>query len=488
MVIAFIATTIALGYKQMTYEKERVVTLITPEDIYLPASINKKEFGLFFYDENTQKITSENATFDNNKPVIIFFQANKGDNEENYNILEWQRKGYNVGCFLWQQVADDDPYSAEKKIWGRTNLRYIANRQGVIESKDTPKYSMAETFVAYYYDFMSKQDFAGGEIRFQGLSHGAQLLIAVTSYLMELEREKLIDKSFFPDRVTLFEAFFSNNSDDTFVEWLGTTIGNGGTMKLAQNTAKKMKETGIAIEYIRSSLAEWTATSSNDKSYNDFLNEVCLLDYQSDWLKDISIATLQEKHQIGQKWYNKMLEYPMPIDTKIAALGQYSISPNVPTSYIFARMGTKYGMRENETFDPSDDIHFSTNTSVPLVAGFAFLDKNENGNNDSRIGSRLDGIQIELYVVEFDYNRLIGKTVTRNGGFYQLPIEPIYVFNTEGREFFIVVNTTANITPYMGDSENWYMMTNKINEDKKSNNFFIRKKEEQIIINIGLTS
>lgn len=40
----------------------------------------------------------------------------------------------------------------------------------------------------------------------------------------------------------------------------------------------------------------------------------------------------------------------------------------------------------------------------------------------------------------------------------------------------------------MGDSENWYMMTNKINIDKKSNNFFIRKKEEQIIINIGLTS
>lgn len=487
MVVAFSATAVVWVYNETTKERTRELTLITAEDIYLPASINKETFGLFFYDTNGNKTISKNATINKNKSLVIFFQSSD-DNEDNYNILEWQQKGYNVGVFMWQQLADDDPYTAERKIWGRGNLRFSNNPQSLVKTKDTPKYSMAETFVAYYYDFMSKQNFSGGEIRFQGLSHGAQLIVGASSYLMELEKEGLIDKSFFPDRVTMFEAFFSGTSDNTYINWLDKPIGYDGTIKLACDTIKQMKTKGIAIEYIRSSLAEYTAIEEG-KVFEKLLKEVCLLDYRSDWINDYSVEGLNEKHQIGQKWYNKMLEYAMPIDTASVAFEQYSISPRVPTSYIYARMGTKYGMENNESFELEDEIYFSTNSIVPLVAGFVFLDKNENGNNDNRIISRVDGVELELYMVEENKETLLGRTVSRNGGYYQFPIEPIFIFGTNGQEFYMKVNDTQrNITPHKGDSQKWYMMINNININKKSNSFFIRKKEEQIIINIGLTS
>lgn len=507
VVSVVIATGIVTILSEMGFLLHRsALKLLKPEDIYTPTEIIDDNFGLFFYDDDGNRIrtTNKNVPFDVNKPVIIYAHGmSKGfgiDNPEGFNnYKKWQQNGYNVGCFVWSQFADDSPFLSERKVWGskKEDMRFLyRNNQGkeVYETSDLPQYSMAQAFVAYYYDFISKSGFQGSEIRFQGMSLGAQLITASCSYLMALEQNNVIDKSFFPDRVTLFDAFFTNIKSDVYIDWLKREVGPDGSAALALDTVKLLRSKGVAVEYIRSSPVEITTKmgTGSKSSFSDMLKETVYLDYNSDWLgaggglTDI-MNGMEAKHCIGLKWYNKMISYPLPADFSAKGSGQYGISPNTPTSFAYARMGTAYSMHSNYTLDPSDDVQYSTNVNVPFVAGFAFVDENKNGNYDERLKSRVDEVKVELYLKEEGGNKLIGVTRSRNG-YYQLPIEPIYITHTDGKEFFVKVRVPEGyvITPSKGDSDKYYMMTNNINENHHSESFFIYSKKELKIINIGI--
>lgn len=469
-----------------------IIKLVKPEDIYIPKNMKSSNFGLFFYNPDGTRVstTENNVPFDPTKPVVIFSHGLSlgfgiETPEEFVNYEGWLNAGYNVGVFMWSQISDDDPYICEKKVWGGVDNRFAYNDENMkrtIETEDVTNYSMAEIFVAYYIDFMSKQNFTGREIHFEGLSLGAQLTMANCSYLLALNEAGLIGKEFLPDRVTLFDAFFTNRSYENIrVPWLKRSIGKDGTVALALETAKQLKKKGIAMEYIASSIVNiTTAIGEGDKgNILRLYDETAFLDYSSDWY---SIFEQDKKHIIGRRWYNGMIDYPIPMDDAIS--GQFAISPKVPTSYIFARMGEKYDMAENLTFDPTDDIYFSTGIIVPTVAGFVFEDRNENGNYDERLNARLSGITVELYLKSND--SLIGTAVTGEGGAYLMPIEPIYI-TAGANEFYVKVKASDGygITTSKGTAD-FLMMANDIGLNYKSDAFTIDNTGELKIINVGL--
>jgi hypothetical protein len=488
------ATAAIIYYYENVYAKNPVKP-ISVQELRIPKAIDTQKFGLFFYDDSGKRIrtTEKNVPFDDNKPTVIYTQGGKDDFPDS---ASWLDNGYNVGIFVWSQFLNDDPFSVEQKIWGVSQgMRYeIGN--GKYESSDTVNYSLAEIFMAYYCDFFNGRDYKGSEIRIEGFSLGAQLVIASVNYLIALEENGYADKRLYPDRITLFDGVFSNYSSSNYIKWLNREIGKDGAIKLVLDTVKSIRKKGTAVEYIRSSPVEIVSRmgSGDKQNFNRLINETCFFDYRSDWLSYNDLDDLLDdsygKHVAGRNWYYQMISYSPPLDTACASSVQYALSPNTPTSYIFARCGAKYQMNINLTSDASDDVIYSVNCDVPFVAGFAFFDLNGNGINDERIAGRAQGIKVKLYMSqEGNEDKLIGATVTRESGYYELPIEPIYInaLHDQGKEFYIKVDLSQGYAIASKNSENeCLMMNNDINEDGCSNTFFIYTKRDLKIVDIGL--
>lgn len=487
-----LAATVGIINYEMTKEKS-APALLKVSDISLPEGLRQEEFGLFFYDENGEKYRSDGDTsFDGNKPLVILSYAlMEGiENDENDDIYSlWQAFGYNVGVLIWNQLSEDDGAAVEEKIWSAGGA-FIKRTVKGGHAKKRLQYSVAECMTAYYLDFMAASGFEGGEIRFVGHSVGGQLLIAMSSYLLTLEQNGLIGKDFLPDRVTLLDCFLTNNLSGKYINWLEKPLN--GSVFSAIDTVKALKEKGAAVEYVRSSFIDmYTETGGGAKDgFEKVTAQTAFLELRSDWLdygiNESMLSSFGEKHLFSRRWYKNALAEPLPFDYSSEETLQYGISPNTPTSYIYARAGAKYLMQLNFTEFGGDDRQYSTNSKVPLVSGFAVLDGD--GCLGSRLKDRIDGVKVELYLTEESGGRLITSSITKNGGFYQLPIEPIYIFNTEGKEFYIA------ITPPEGynisgkpDCAGYFLMKNDINQDGKSDSFFIYNTEQLKIINIGLT-
>ncbi len=485
-----LAATVGIIHYETTKEKS-TLTLLKSGDIALPEELRKEEFGLFFYDNNGETHRADEVTsFDNKKPLVILSYAlMQGiDNDETENIYRlWQNQGYNVGILIWNQLSEDDGAAVEKKIWSAGGAFMKRTLNGGYAKKKLA-YSVAECMTAYYLDFMTTSRFEGGEIRFVGHSVGGQLLVAMSSYLLALEQNAFINADFLPDRVTLLDSFFTNNMSDKYINWLEIPLN--GSVFLATHTVNALKDKGAAVEYIRSSFIDmYTETGGGEKGgFEKLISQTTFLELRSDWpvIDQPMLSGLEEKHLFSRRWYNNALAEPIPFDYSSAETLQYGVSPNTPTSYIYARAGTKYLMRLNLTEAVADDIQYSTNSRVPLVSGFAIID--DDGCLDSRLKSRIEGVKVELYITEQGSARLITSTTTKIGGFYQLPIEPIYILNTEGKEFFIAIKPPEgyNISRKT-QSEGHFLMKNDINQNGRSDSFFIYNTEQLKIINIGLT-
>jgi hypothetical protein len=495
LVVVLVACAFAVTVGIISYEttkKTSTLALLKSNDISLPDGLNGGEFGLFFYDENGEMYrTDEDAPFDRQKPLVVLSYAlmqGIEDDGEDY-VSPWQSSGYNVGALIWNQMSEDDGAAAEEKIWTAGGAFIQRNNKGGYAKERLP-YSVAECMTAYYLDFMEQSQFEGGEIRFVGHSVGGQLITAVASYLVTLEQNGLIDRDFLPDRVTLLDCVFSNNLSNKYINWLEKPLN--GSIFLAAETIKSLKEKGAAVEYVRSSFIDmYTETGGGAKGgFANLTNQTTFLELRSDWLyydrNQTMLTSLGEKHLFSRMWYTNALIEPIPLDYSSEKTVQYGVSPNTPTSYTYARAGTKYLMQHNLTEFGGDDRQYSMNSRVPLVAGFAAL--SNDGCLDSRLKNRIDGVKVELYLTEAAGGRLITSTTTKYGGFYQLPIEPIYIYNTEGKEFFIAIKPLEgyNISG-KPESDGYFLMKNGINQNAKSDSFYIYDTEQIKIINIGLT-
>lgn len=472
---------------------ESSVALIKSADIHIPEKLDAdKLFGLFFYNADGTYIRTtankDTVNFDPTKPTMIFFhgvQMNMGYNR-NETVVEpegWVAKGYNVASFFWSQMADFMPNICVDSVWSRDYIPFKYEENGVIieEKEDCLNYSLAECFIAYYVDFMSQYNYTGSHIYFQGLSLGGNMLTAVNSYLLTLEKNKLVSTSLLPDRVTYYDTYMSNAVSDIFVPWLNKTIGENGTLKMTYEVAKELRSRGISVEYVASSIVSSLSTiGGGDKDlFVKFTDQVTLLNF------DASYAGMNEgiKHIAGKDWYHTVINEDIFYDytaDEPEEDGIFAPGPNTPISYTYARMGSIYDMNPNQTkYDFEDDVIKSTNITAPKIAGFAYNDLNNNGINDDRIYNRINGVVVELFDSN---NNLVASTVTANGGYYEFLLKT----SDLGKNFYIKIKLPQAKVVGKYDTGTMLCMGNGIKASGQSEMVAINSVLDAKIINIGL--
>lgn len=491
IIVVLVAAIGLVGY--LSYTGATVgskVQLVKLSDVQIPEHLDQDNlFGLFFFDEYGKatpvKDGVDKVCYDPNKPTIIFIHGMQMNN--GYNSVDpfpnpdgVVKAGYNFGVFLWSQLADCGlPGNGKKKIWGRTNGSFFyedENGKRVEETEDTLQYSTAEVFVAYWMDFFDKAGCNSPTVTFSGHSLGANTLFAVTSYMTTLYKEGLIDKKYLPDRLTYLDAYLDAKEDaDTYVAWLGDTIGEDGVIGLARNAVDAARELGISTEYVKSSqfvsyLSDMVIYGGPGKSRSLF-DKMLYLDYNCDY-QPLDPA----KHTACMYWILSTIDRKI-YDASGDGNNEFAFNYNTPVSYSYARNCVEYNMESNLTesnFD--DDVHYSVNVNNAKIAGFAFYDENDNGINDDRVKSRAKGVKVELWCG----TEKVDEKITGESGYYEFDIPRAKL----GKTYYIKAVISGNeVFAKAGDGG---YMNNGVNGDGESAKVTVNSAIDLKIINIGI--
>lgn len=246
---------------------------------------SKRNDQLYWFDElnKAYPYDSENSPFDETKPVMIFIHGwQPGGVKENFasdfnyevkdkngvtykhnNVKSYIDQGYNVGVYNWVQIADEEadkrkwwhipsyPYSAEAKIWV-TNFNLYKKPMRYRFSDQTFEFETEKTapdlFVEKYIDAM--KGYKGDYVQFDGHSLGNQMVLRSSDLLLDKAENGEIDHSIVPDRVTLFDPYYSGNYDlnVNYKEDKNISLSVAAT-KIANRLANK----NISIQMIKSS-------------------------------------------------------------------------------------------------------------------------------------------------------------------------------------------------------------------------------------------
>lgn len=465
--------------------------LIKASDIVLPKNIdtdNKKLYGLYFYNDDyttMKRSTETDVNFDPEKPTIIFIhgmQMNYGYHTYDPidNVKGWMEGGYNYGVYLWSQLADCSfPSIGKTRIWGRDNTFFYAdeNDKRQEETVDKFNYSTAELFVAYYFDLMQRVgDYKGSSITIAGHSLGANTNFAIGHCMKTLYEHKKISKQYLPDRFVYLDAYMdSENDQKTIIPWLNEPIGEGGVIKRAQETVTWAHSVGIATEYLKSFtfvsyLADMEMYGGKPGTCDQLFDKVLFTDMND----PKTAAELIYAHVNSYHWYFDAFSYPDVYDNSVTASGVKVLGygPKTPISVTYARNYFRYSMPALD-----GEHQFSTNITKPKIAGFAFVDKNDNGINDDRVNNRYDGVKVELYKGDTK----IATTKTEHGGYYEFEVDDF-----AGKEYRVKAILPGKKT-FAKESDGGYM-NNGVDADGYSSTFSFRDKVEIKIVNIGIES
>ncbi|MFA5449724.1 MAG: hypothetical protein WC292_04735 [Clostridia bacterium] len=486
-------------------------------DIYLPDSLRDDGLGIFFIKEESDgemgyyKSTSAEAReiFDPTKPLIIFchgmgLNSGRTGNEGFMRVDGWLKGGYNAAVFNWSQFSDAQfPWDLEEKMWGvngRFGMQWMPP-SGIAEKEDIPDVPLAKIFAAFYLDFMADYShYSGREIWIAGHSMGGAMALSSVSYLVTKEAEGVIPASLLPDRVTLFDPYFSFFVNDVYIDWLDRTMGaplldesgevireNTTNAEFVAEVAKSLTARGIALEIVPTVTGVVPAVAYHMERGTAGLDalyaEAQTFQFRTDWVKDPVLTNFAESHNGGRFWYSESFTEDYIFDSAMENSEEYTVSGKMPLSVIMARRGIIYEMEKNFTPEGADDIIYSTNIDAPYVAGFAFLDTNENGAYDERIQSRLSGVRVELYLKSGAENRLLGTATTDITGFYKIEVPALYANGFD--ELFVKISIPP-LTSITRRADKILLLNNDINPDSGASDLFIMPhRKSLIIINTG---
>jgi|AGTN01.1.fsa_nt_gi hypothetical protein len=514
---AIAITAAALAYKPDAKPEEKVYPpAVSLESIYLPygnGTLREEGLGLFWikkegneyyrYKSDTPQGLS---AFDPEKPIFIFSHGMHAtdENDSDFSLmLPFLQAGYNLGLFYYTQFGTEPfPWNIEEKIWGTNGdfgMRYYVS-PAKFEEEDVPDVSVAEIFAAYYLDFMKSVDYKGSEIRFSGHSMGGQVTAAVTSYLVTKEAEGMIPADYLPDRITLFDPYFSGIANQVKVDWMDRKISepvcdesgavireDTSNIEFAAETLKIAAERGIAIEIIPTvtgiTIGASTLGTFREGGLAALYASAEVLQFRCDWSTD-AIGDFNTAHESGMRWYAAALNKDNVREDN--GLGQYTLSPKVPTSYVMAREGVQYEMQNpNMTAAQEDDVIRPVNVYNPVVAGFAFYDLNSDGAYNERIKARAAGIKVELYRTVGGIDTRIGSAITDKSGFYKIEVDGSYA---SGFDTLYVKAYPSGNNIITSRADKIEMMNNDINPDSGASDTFVfgTYLKSVKIINVGI--
>ena len=519
VVLLSIVAVLAIGCDQQdtTFKAK----LYKADELELPEKLEQDRlFGLFFYDadgvhytRSTEDISRVN--FDPNKPTAIFIHGMQSKGwkqfDEIYNPSGWLEAGYNFGVFLWSQVADCNlPSNGKGRIWyGNSNFSYTAydengKKYRMQETEDKLKYPTAMVFGAYYFDFMNKVgDYKGSSISIIGHSLGANTNIAIGSYFFTLYEQGTITKEFLPDRFVYLDAYMDSMTENkTIVPWLNEPIGEGGVIQKGIEVAQKAHSLGISCEYLKSFTMVsllcddplYGGTPGTCKNFFDTLTFIDMLDDETGgfeknhvdsmrlYLKSMSaaknvICDYAVNDTLFPECYNEEEGRNVYDKETIVNNGLIGWSCTTPISVTYARNGQSYEM---PNMKPDEQ---ASNAEHPVVAGFVFEDRNDNGIYDDRLQSRLAGVTVALY----DGNDKIAETTTDQAGAYRFEIEGTFSGKTysikatlpEGKSF---AKQATDVTDILVSAYS----TNNVNAQGNSESFSFIDQIQLKIVNVGV--
>ena len=231
------------------------------------------------------------------RPDLHWVYSNDLNNVDVWTQNKWIEQGWNVGVFMWTQLADESmPWDAESKIWSINSS--VKNRwkksDGTYENTNVPNKRVGELFYTEYTKAM--QNYSGNNIRMVGYSFGHQLV----AYLMQRLYERGLP-NLMPDRVTYCDPawtsgeymFYLDNESD--LKALLPSVTPLNTMRLVTAITKNMKsQFGFAFEQYKSSLLS-TVNFYNTLDHDGALTELKPYYYTS-W-------QIADKHGAAAKWY-----------------------------------------------------------------------------------------------------------------------------------------------------------------------------------------
>lgn len=522
-VVPLILSALTLAFPSLLVASDRdngplPTPAVSLSSIHIPEGMKDESIGLFFMSRVGDGVKYTKATtdevkdiYDPKKPLVIFIHGmQKDDGHKGNESFMWGAPfidaGFNTAVFYWSQLSDAvAPNVLEEALWGTDGRYGVSWRKadGTREVNDVPDVSIAEIFAAYYLDFMNEYGFSGNEIRFMGHSMGGPLTTAAVSYLMTKEKEKMIPAAYLPDRVTLFDPYFSQGIYGVTVSWLNVKMnaplyddaGNivrkdTSHIEFAAEVAKTMAKRGISLEVIPSvtGIVPFMAVQTRGREGIDaFYSQSALLQFRTDWVVDPFITDFNASHSAGRSWYADSLFMPVYKDHAMANTEEQIISATTPLSYLMGRRGVMYEMDKNYTLDGGDDRIYSTNIDAPYVGGFCFFDYDKNGAYNERLQARAAGVKVELYLKSGAEDRLIGSAVTDGTGYYKIKVPAIYAngFDTLYVRAHLNGKLSNTIITVRADKIN--MMNNDINPDSYCSDLFIMAHRKTLqVINVGI--
>lgn len=330
---------------------------------------NSLDVGIYWFgkDNISQKFVAgtNNPYYDPTKPTIIYIHgwqpnAYKSLFRESFNPYlndsscgsdvdladYWIDKGWNIGIFYWNQLADEtNVYDAESKIWSTAGAQGMRWRKadGSYVTTSTPSKSVGNLFADAYASAMA--NFQGSEIRIAGHSLGSQVAVDGTKLISDMVATGKLSNNLLPDRVALLDPFWSIGSK--------SYLSNQWTGAVCRTYVNALKEKGVAFEeYKSSNIMDVPVADSNA----GMRSMVC---FQDLWPEFINFTNQSGKHGYARTWYFYSMAFSSPAEVLSGAVtGNVAASASTSTARIAQMMNSSYKWIQSngkKTETPMDD-------------------------------------------------------------------------------------------------------------------------------------
>jgi pimeloyl-ACP methyl ester carboxylesterase/predicted small lipoprotein YifL len=329
-------------------------------------SFRELEVGLYWIGPNNQmqklKAQERSRFYDPKKPTLIYVhgwqpgsvaaarpesmvRTISGDQRD--LAKGWIDQRWNVAVFYWTQIADDDLFVTEQKIWDAGAVNWL-DQQG--QRNSLPGKSAAELFFDAY--SLAMKQHQSGEIRIVGHSLGAQMASALSKRVVDAVGAQLLPRVALPERLILLDPFFTSQPKNYLEgQWTGERV---------RAYAQDITAAGLSLEVYRSSVLSYAPLVADR---NQGLNRLAAFSEiaSQEFIDRLDQAT---KHSYAVFHYLASIAYPpLPVmigdftpDTPVPQVG---LSASTRKADVLRYMAVPLGLRilsGKDTPTPQDDV------------------------------------------------------------------------------------------------------------------------------------
>ena len=483
-------------------------------DFTLPSDIEEYGLSIEWFDSDGNP-----TTFQKNKPTAIViggqteYNIKDGINLDATNYTAsvisgsitlqktsylWNRQGFNIGVFHYENFADDTNDNIVKKIFNSSSMTYI-NKDGATITT-APDFNLTEALISALLKVGSSDDLAWSngkniqELRFIGNGVGAVLALSAGEYLDYLYENGAVGVGYVPDRIDLIDPYFSNTGSATVVDYYAqTTIGSA--LAVSSKSVVELATKGTVFTLVESDKEYYDSYENRYSGVSVIDNTVTLTDSGDALLyKNIkkNVAYLNFSETFSEKlpeayrkldrstldWFlytvngsddrtnvssfvsetdiRPMLDGLGKLGTSIPTSVKYAVSAWTSTVYLRAVRGHEYKMAkyssstkastsytmerfQAESFQMSD----LTLDNAYAVCGYVYLKGDDSYFVNLNRDARLEGIEVNISMT-LDDKTTEAQVKTDKDGFYYYNLGP----NMIGANVAITVNTPSRNYTY----------------------------------------